>query len=456
MRAGMAALLTIWPLMPVAQELAYARPPAPKPAHLTQPAGAIASNDPHPASDSAIEAVTGGAAEAAPDAAPEAPTPEATASDVTAATPPRATVQAAYAPPPPPLALVFAVPVGAHVAPRGTAAPQAQAWGITQSPPQPLASCARAAAAPFVPAAPPPVLASPAAAQAALRLPAATRPLPRPARAPASDTVRCTADNRLCIRAAHYTADVCAAIDTAATEAGIDPHFLARLLWRESLFEPSARSPVGAQGIAQFMPGTAQMVGLDDPYNPAKAIHASAHYLRRLSDGFGNIGLAAVAYNGGENRAANFKAGRQQRLPFETQDYVIAITGHDALSWRDAPPATVDLRLAGETPFRDACMTLASARGGIRSFATPSRAWPWGVIVASHPQRAGADRQVAQLNRQLRPILGGRPVEVLRKRMSGSGRTVYTAQVGYDSRSDAMAFCNRLKAVGGRCIVLRN
>src|SRR5699024_3142965 len=113
----------------------------------------------------------------------------------------------------------------------------------------------------------------------------ATPPAPRPggiaAKAAAGDLksddmIRCTGDGSLCIRAATYTEDVCTAIDHSASEAGIDPHFLARLLWQESLFEPAAISPVGAQGIAQFMPSTATMVGLDDPWNPAKAIQASA------------------------------------------------------------------------------------------------------------------------------------------------------------------------------------
>jgi hypothetical protein len=130
----------------------------------------------------------------------------------------------------------------------------------------------------------------------------------------------------------------------------LDPHFFARLLWKESLFEPGAISPVGAQGIAQFMPGTAAMVGLDDPFNPAKAIEASARYLKQLSDGFGNLGLAAVAYNGGENRAARFKA-QGGNLPWETQDYVQAITGKDAWVWRDNPPEALDIRLDKERSF---------------------------------------------------------------------------------------------------------
>lgn len=268
-----------------------------------------------------------------------------------------------------------------------------------------------------------------------------------------SDT-RCTADGVHCIAVKTYVVDVCTTIERAATDEGLDPHFLARLLWKESLFEPSALSPKGAQGIAQFMPGTAQIVGLDDPFNPAKAIFAAAGYLRRLSDGFGNIGLAAVAYNGGERRAQTFIASGGM-LPFETQDYVEAITGLNALDWRNNPPKTVDLRLSGSTPFRDACVTLAAKRT-LKEFRTPERSWPWGVILASHPQQSGAARQVSTLNRQLRPILGGKRVNYVRKRLRGAPKPVYTAQIGYENRKQANAFCVRLRQLGGNCIVLRN
>lgn len=301
---------------------------------------------------------------------------------------------------------------------------------------------------------------APAAIAALGRVTALTPPPPRPAAiaaraAAGGGEMRCTSDGQSCIRAARYTEDVCAAIETSASRAGIDPHFFTRLLWQESRFEPAARSPVGAQGIAQFMPGTAAMVGLDDPWNPAKAIDASARYLRQLRDGFGNLGLAAIAYNGGEARAASFLSGAGG-LPWETRAYVQIITGHDALTWRDAPPAGLDLRLAGDTPFRDACIRLAAGRG-IKSFTPPpAPVAAWGVIVASHPHQSMANSYARRLERQLRPLLGGQAITVHRKRLTAGGRPVYTAQVGYETRQGADAFCTRLRRAGGRCIVLRN
>lgn len=276
---------------------------------------------------------------------------------------------------------------------------------------------------------------------------------PRPPEPDTKDR-RCTADGRSCITVATYVADVCSTIERAAGENRLDPHFLARLLWKESLFEPEAVSPAGALGIAQFMPGTAQLRKLDDPFNPAKAIHASADYLRDLIDGFGNMGLAAVAYNGGERRAETFSKGGNV-LPFETQDYVEAITGYNAWKWRDDPPAQVDVRLDKDKPFGEACVQLAANRT-LREFSAPSRAYPWGVILASHPRQSGVQRHVERLNSKLRPILGGKRITTVRKTMSGSGKRVYTAQVGYSSRTEANAFCRQFRALGGRCIVLKN
>nr|WP_318272555.1 lytic transglycosylase domain-containing protein [Paracoccus saliphilus] len=300
---------------------------------------------------------------------------------------------------------------------------------------------------------------------AALLAPATTGALARPAvdaldgRAPhrVSEDLRCTDDGRDCIRKDSYAADVCKLIERNASEQGLDPAFLARLLWKESRFEPSAVSPAGALGIAQFMPGTADLYWLDDPFNPAQAIGKAAWYLGQLSQRFGNIGLAAVAYNGGENRAARFVA-QQTTLPYETVDYVESITGFSAHRWRDNPPAPSDLKLAlvPEMPFRQSCEKMAGDRK-LREFNTQPPVMPWGVIVASHPSQAGAAQQVSRLNRTLRPILDdGARVGYVRKRLSGMPRAVYTAQVGYQSRNEAATFCARFQRLGGRCIVLRN
>lgn len=265
---------------------------------------------------------------------------------------------------------------------------------------------------------------------------------------------RCTSDGAICITLQNYIPDTCAAIEASATAVALDPHFFARLLWRESRFDPGAVSPAGALGIAQFMPGTAKILGLDDPLNPAKAIHKSARYLAELRGEFGSIGMAAVAYNGGEDRAARF-ISEGGGLPYETQDYVLAITGLSAEDWRDSPPESLDLSLGKGAEFMPACIELAGSRT-VKEFVTPERIWPWGVIIATASSRSGAQRQAQRMSRVLRPVLGSKSVSYVRKKMPGTGRTRHTAQVGWGSRAEAYSFCQRLKSAGGRCIVLKN
>ncbi|MEV4420356.1 transglycosylase SLT domain-containing protein, partial [Patulibacter sp. NPDC049589] len=79
---------------------------------------------------------------------------------------------------------------------------------------------------------------------------------------------------------------------------------LAAQLKQESGFDPGARSPVGAQGIAQFMPGTARAVGLRDPFDPDQAIPAQAKLMAGLLRRFGSVQLALAAYNAGEGNVA--------------------------------------------------------------------------------------------------------------------------------------------------------
>lgn len=277
-------------------------------------------------------------------------------------------------------------------------------------------------------------------------------PLPRGERVAEASSVRCTADGRHCVASASYIPDVCRVIAAAADASGIDRNFFARLLWKESLFDAAAVSPAGAQGIAQFMPETAKLRGLADAFNPAEALVASAAYLSELSRTYGNLGLAAVAYNGGEARAEKFidaKGG----LPLETRAYVQAITGHSAETWRDAPPASVDLALDRDKDFQAACVARAETRT-LREPRAP--VLPWGVVVASNRDSDGAERQVARLKNRYAAIIGGETVNYTRGKRAGMARALHFAQIGRGSRSEAEALCGRLRAKGGDCMVLRN
>jgi hypothetical protein len=142
----------------------------------------------------------------------------------------------------------------------------------------------------------------------------------------------------------------CHALRGAAEASGIPVPFFARLIWQESRFRSDEVSQAGAQGVAQFMPETAAEVGLDDPFDPMKALPASAKFLRKLRDDFGNLGLAAAAYNAGPGRIQKWLA-KESELPRETRDYVRIITGTKAEDWTERTEAlAIRIDLPREAP----------------------------------------------------------------------------------------------------------
>src|SRR5258707_4163624 len=130
---------------------------------------------------------------------------------------------------------------------------------------------------------------------------------------------------------------VCMMIESAALAQNLPLELFARVIWQESRFQPHivgprTRSGDRAQGIAQFMPKTAAERGLLDPFDPVQALPKSAEFLRELADQFGNLGLAAAAYNAGPGRLREFLSARRP-LPAETRNYVLAITGISVDEW---------------------------------------------------------------------------------------------------------------------------
>ncbi|MEW6640598.1 MAG: lytic transglycosylase domain-containing protein [Pseudomonadota bacterium] len=151
-------------------------------------------------------------------------------------------------------------------------------------------------------------------------------------------------------RSALSTGEFCDTLAEAAKANDIPPSFFARLIWQESQFNPEEVSHAGAQGVAQFMPDTAAEEGLDDPFDPRKALPASARLLRKLRDRLGNLGLAAAAYNAGTGRILDWVA-RRTALPAETRNYVHRITGNPAENWlRESKTVDLIQHLPREAP----------------------------------------------------------------------------------------------------------
>ena len=130
----------------------------------------------------------------------------------------------------------------------------------------------------------------------------------------------------------------------SAARWNVSAGLLAAQLMAESNFNPFAVSPVGAQGIAQFMPGTAAQYGLKDPFDAPAAIDAQGHLMSDLLGQFGgSVSLALAAYNAGAGavQACNCVPD----IP-ETQAYVARILGLMGGAGELVAP-TLEVRLVG-------------------------------------------------------------------------------------------------------------
>ncbi|WP_306225914.1 lytic transglycosylase domain-containing protein [Bosea beijingensis] len=265
---------------------------------------------------------------------------------------------------------------------------------------------------------------------------------------------------------------LCRLIDDAAKAQGVPAAFLTRLIFQESSFRANVTSPAGAQGVAQFMPGTARERGLVDPFDPEQAVPKAAHFLSELRDRFGNWGLAAAAYNGGPNRVAGWlaarKAGQARFLPSETENYVFAITGRTAEDWAEEavdrangdgrsppmPPATGDKD--AQASCAPTLVAIRQSRPALPAIAEAPFA-PWGVQLAGNFSKARALATFQRAGARHRAIIGALPPMVIGTRLRSRGtRAFYRVRLPAATRAEAVALCRRIQADRGACVVLRS
>ena len=145
-------------------------------------------------------------------------------------------------------------------------------------------------------------------------------------------------------------------VAAAACEAGVPVRLFDALVAHESRYQPFARSPAGAMGMAQLMPGTASYLGVSDPWDPVENLRGGARYLREQLDRYGSWHLALAAYNAGPGNVD--KHGGVP--PFaETRSYVRTILA--SLSGSTAAPVSL-ARRGADNPFRS--VSLLAFAGG--------------------------------------------------------------------------------------------
>jgi hypothetical protein len=258
---------------------------------------------------------------------------------------------------------------------------------------------------------------------------------------------------------------ICLMIESAARTEGLPLEFFARVIWQESRFQSDAVGPVTrsgqrAQGIAQFMPGTAGERRLLDPFDPVQALPKSAEFLRELREQFGNLGLAAAAYNAGPRRVQEWLAGSGS-MPQETRSYVVAITGTTVDDWAAAgrngkPP--------GRAPDTSCRQLMALLQRAPNPFVTELEQHvklgaerPWGVQLAAGFDRDRALSIYARAMKRLSAVIGDQDPSLLGSIFRSRGtRMFYQVRIGAETRNAADDLCGRIRRAGGACFVLRN
>jgi Transglycosylase SLT domain len=249
--------------------------------------------------------------------------------------------------------------------------------------------------------------------------------------------------------------DICRAVERNAAENELPVEFFARVIWQESRFNALAISPKGAQGIAQFMPRTATFRGLANPFDPIEALKNSASYLHDLRAQFGNLGLAAAAYNAGPGRVSAWLISKRP-LPSETRNYVAIITGWTADEWASAsPPKVSETTIPQGIPCtRLANLILAPKAEQQRIAAYVPR---WGMQLTAGFNENEAWALYRSIQKRYATFIGDRePIVVARRNFSFGRAMRYNIRIADDNKTYLDQLCAKLMSAGGACLVLRN
>jgi hypothetical protein len=255
---------------------------------------------------------------------------------------------------------------------------------------------------------------------------------------------------------------LCLMIESAAKAANLPVEFFVHVIWQESRLQPRAVGPMTrtgqrAQGIAQFMPGTARERGLLDPFNPVSALPKAAEFLAELRGQFGNLGLAAAAYNAGPRRVQEWLAGNGG-MPAETRNYVHAITG---LAMEDWVGKNDNVLNSGNANCKAVVALLqqhpSTFVSRLEQSVTRATTKLWGVQIATGFDRDRALAAYSLAVKQFDSIIGQQTNSVLQPILFRSHGTssFYQVRVGTNSRREAEDLCKKIRSASGACIVKR-
>jgi hypothetical protein len=258
---------------------------------------------------------------------------------------------------------------------------------------------------------------------------------------------------------------LCSELGSTALQNNLPAQFFTRLIWQESRFNTSLVSRAGARGVAQFMPATARERKLANPFEPIQALHEAARLLNELRTQFGNLGLAAAAYNAGPHRVREWLAGLGH-LPRETRGYVQTVTGRPVEEWVTSRASDDAAVPAGSNPCSEIAGLIISepqARLAPHQPASTSSApvlghavsAAWDLQLIGDSSEARALSAYRALQKRFPEILGARDPLVLRTPAKGPA-SWYRVRVAETSLQRAKELCARLQNAGGSCLVQRN
>jgi hypothetical protein len=185
--------------------------------------------------------------------------------------------------------------------------------------------------------------------------------------------------------------------------------------------------------------------------------------LNELRGQFGNLGLAAAAYNAGPRRVQEWLNGTGS-MPQETRNYVVVITGTTVDDWAAASKSGKPAERAPASPRLGCRELMALLRRAPNPFVTQLEARVqlgaarlWGVQLAAGFDRDKALAMYARAVKRLSAVIGGQDPSLLSSVLRNRGsRTFYQVRIGTDTRPAANDLCNRIRRAGGACFVLRN